>query len=263
MRIVLLGESLIIMKEFTQSPATIAHQLNQNPPPGLFEAVPAFDQLALYFDPDQTNTDSLLSCLTTLKTLPPHEDPPDNPLPKDWGGIKGGVDSISSTGSFAKSSKTANHPSPSEEGKGWGKAGTRTHHKIPALYESEDLEEIVQTLKITTDQLIELHSQAIYTVEAIGFCPGFPYLSGLPPELQHLPRRPTPRTKVEPGTIAITGDQCCIYPLERPGGWNLIAHTPLTIVDPETDYFPLQVGDKIQFQPINQQQFDQLVNQCL
>jgi inhibitor of KinA len=242
MRIVQLGESLIIMKELTQSPATIALQLNQNPPPGLHEAVPAFDQLALYFDPEIIEPNALLA-LSTGSSLPIGEE--------IWLGPK-------STSPYQES-KTSTLP----RGEGLRDGQYGTMHTVPALYQAEDLEEIAQTLNLTVNQLIQLHSKAIYTVEAIGFCPGFPYLSGLPPELQNLPRRQTPRTKVEPGTIAITGDQCCIYPLERPGGWNLIAQTPLTLVDPETDYFPLQTGDTIQFQPITKQEFDQMINQLL
>ncbi len=272
MRIVHLGESLIIMKELTHSPATIANQLNQNPPPGLLEAVPAYDQLALYFNSTSTDSITLLQQIVATH-LPLGE------------GLREGTKYKDSQADRPK--KYASHPSPEGEGKGSGDHPTikpskvskdttlphgeglregrssTIHHTIPALYQAPDLEEVAQNLNLMVEKLIELHSQAIYTVEAIGFCPGFPYLSGLPPELQNLPRRPTPRTKVEPGTIAITGDQCCIYPLERPGGWNLIARTPLTLVDPDSDYFPLQVGDYIQFQPITQHEFDQLVNERL
>ncbi len=245
MRFVQLGESLIIMKELTQSPATIAHHLNQNPSSGLLEAVPAFDQLALYFDPDLTTSTDLLAVVKSFAS----SSLPDS-VPTKTGRAK---TSLTSTPQNENPNPTNTHQA----------SRGPSHHEIPALYSGPDFAEVAQSLTLTPNQLVELHSQATYTVEAIGFCPGFPYLSGLPAQLQNLPRRQTPRTKVEPGTIAITGDQCCIYPLERPGGWNLIAQTPFTLVDPESEYFPLQTGDTITFTPITKQQFDQMVSQQL
>ena len=285
MRIRQLGESCLIMKELPCPPAELAHILNQSPPPGLLEAVPAFDQLALYFDPAATDSKTLLSQSNIQEMMIIKGGLGTPPPPR--GGIKGGVEENdfnqvspspslgSGRGGVDESTQSDfNSPLPKPAPAKAGENGLRkgndqdinkssTHHQIPAVYSAPDLTEVAQTLNLTVEQIIQLHSQATYTVEAIGFCPGFPYLSGLPPELQNLPRRPTPRTKVEPGTIAITGDQCCIYPLERPGGWNLIAHTPFIIVNPEADYFPLQVGDTIHFQPIDENQFNQLVGNKL
>src|SRR6187551_1278672 len=43
---------------------------------------------------------------------------------------------------------------------------------------------------------------ALYTVETIGFAPGFAYLAGLDPRL-HVPRRATPRPRVPARSLAI------------------------------------------------------------
>jgi choline dehydrogenase-like flavoprotein len=69
--------------------------------------------------------------------------------------------------------------------------------------------------------VIELHSDADFTVAAVGFSPGFPYLSGLPERL-NLPRKSTPRLAVPAGSVAIAGGQAGIYPTESPGGWHLL-----------------------------------------
>ena len=130
-------------------------------------------------------------------------------------------------------------------------------HSIPVCYAlGEDLEEAAATLSLTTQEVIALHSGGSYTCAAIGFCPGFPYLAGLPPRLQGLPRRGSPRPRVEPGSVAITRDQAGIYPLPRPGGWTIVGRTPLVLVDVEQDYFPISAGDVIRFVPIDSEEFE-------
>ena len=95
-----------------------------------------------------------------------------------------------------------------------------------------DLERVAEHLRLTVAEVIALHSSCDYTVHAIGFAPGFPYLGYLPPPLCGVPRLPAPRLRVEPGSIGLTGRQTGIYPLARPGGWNLIGRTPLVLVEP-------------------------------
>ena len=41
----------------------------------------------------------------------------------------------------------------------------------------------------------------------------------------------SPRLKVEPGYVGLTGRQTGIYPLPRPGGWNLIGRTDAVLWD--------------------------------
>jgi inhibitor of KinA len=130
---------------------------------------------------------------------------------------------------------------------------------VPVYYGiGEDLDEVAATLGTSAAELIRAHSGAIYRCEALGFRPGFPYLSGLPPSLCNLPRKPTPRPSVPAGSVGIVDDLCCIYPECSPGGWNLIGRTPLQIADNERDWFPLAIGDEIQFVPVSAEEFDRL-----
>src|SRR5205085_9461144 len=98
---------------------------------------------------------------------------------------------------------------------------------------------------------------------AIGFCPGFPYLGYLAPELCGVPRLPSPRPRVEPGSVGLTGRQTGLYPLVRPGGWNLIGRTPLELVHLADGYFPLHTGDRVRFRPITADEFDRLCGRRL
>lgn len=129
---------------------------------------------------------------------------------------------------------------------------------IPCCYRmGPDLQEAAQTLKLTPQDLIRLHSETQYTIFAVGFQPGFPYAGWLPPELTGLPRRGSPRTRVEPGSVGITGRQTGIYPGASPGGWNLIGVTPCKLVDLERGWFAFTPGDRIRFVPIGATEFDQ------
>lgn len=132
-------------------------------------------------------------------------------------------------------------------------------HTVPVCYERQlDLARVAEQTGLTAERVIELHAGAEYTVYAIGFVPGFPYLGYLPAELRGVSRLPSPRVRVEPGSVGLTGTQTGIYPLPRPGGWNLIGRTPLTLVDVADGYFPLRVGDRVRFARIDEAEYGQL-----
>ena len=131
-----------------------------------------------------------------------------------------------------------------------------TLHVIPCCYElGLDLTRVAEHLGLPSDEIVRLHSAGIYTVYAIGFCPGFPYLGYLPQALSGVPRLPSPRVRVEVGSIGLTGRQTGIYTEPRPGGWNIVGRTPLQLVDVERGFFPLRTGDRVQFQAIDLQTF--------
>jgi inhibitor of KinA len=133
-------------------------------------------------------------------------------------------------------------------------AGTR--HVLSVCYDlGPDLAAVAAHLRLSPEEVINLHTAAEYTVFAIGFVPGFPYLGYLPAELCGVPRLSSPRVRVEPGCVGVTGRQTGIYPLPRPGGWHLIGRTPLVIVDVAADYFPLRVGDTVRFERIGEAEF--------
>jgi inhibitor of KinA len=127
---------------------------------------------------------------------------------------------------------------------------------VPVCYEmSPDLPRVCDHTGLSADDVIRLHTSAVFTVYAVGFVPGFPYLGYLPAELCGVPRLPSPRVRVEPGSVGLTGRQTGIYPLPRPGGWNLVGRTPLTIVDVSAGFFPLRVGDRVRFARIDEAEF--------
>ena len=79
-------------------------------------------------------------------------------------------------------------------------------HVIPRCYELQlDLERVAEHTGLTADTIIEKHTSHTYMVYALGFCPGFPYLGYLPPELTGVPRLASPRLRVEPGSAGLTG----------------------------------------------------------
>jgi KipI family sensor histidine kinase inhibitor len=104
---------------------------------------------------------------------------------------------------------------------------------IPVTYGGEcgpDLMAAADALSLAPEELVRLHREAEYTVAALGFSPGFPYLEGLPPRLQ-LPRHRTPRA-VPAGSVAIAGTQTGIYPSASQGGWHVIGRTSRRLFDP-------------------------------
>jgi inhibitor of KinA len=137
-------------------------------------------------------------------------------------------------------------------------------HRIPCCYEFPlDVARVVEHTGLPADQVIGLHCETEYTVYAIGFCPGFPYLGYLPSGLCGVPRLPAPRLRVEAGSVGLTGRQTGIYTEPRPGGWNLIGRTPLQLVDVADGYFPLRTGDRVRFERIDETQYRQLLGERL
>jgi KipI family sensor histidine kinase inhibitor len=62
------------------------------------------------------------------------------------------------------------------------------------------------------------------------------------------PRKQSPRLKVPKGSVGIAGKQTGIYPLESPGGWQLIGRTDLQMFDPRNERpWALQPGDEVRF----------------
>jgi inhibitor of KinA len=137
-------------------------------------------------------------------------------------------------------------------------------HEIPCCYElGLDFARVSELTGLNRDQIIHAHCQTIYTVYAIGFCPGFPYLGYLPDALAGVPRLPSPRLKVAASSIGLTGRQTGIYTEERPGGWNIVGRTPLELVHVADVYFPIRTGDRVQFRRIDRHEFDELKGQRL
>jgi inhibitor of KinA len=115
-----------------------------------------------------------------------------------------------------------------------------------------DLPVVAQHCGLPEAEVIRLHSEVLYEVYLVGFVPGFAYLGGLPAQLA-TPRRQTPRPAVPAGSVGIAGQQTGIYPMDIPGGWQLIGRTSVSLFNPEQDPPALlQPGDLISFTPITQ-----------
>ena len=126
-------------------------------------------------------------------------------------------------------------------------------HEIPVEYGGEagpDLDVLAEQAGMTPATFIGLHATAEYTVAFLGFQPGFPYLRGLPCDLQ-APRRPSPRVRVGAGSVAIGGTYAGIYPVSGPGGWQIIGRTASVLFDPQRDVpVLLMPGDRVRFVPL-------------
>ena len=130
--------------------------------------------------------------------------------------------------------------------------------KIPVCYTIEfglDLMDISMHTKLSFDEIIDRHTNKIYTVYMIGFLPGFPYMASVDPSIQ-MNRRAEPRQIVPKGSVGIAGEQTGIYPLDSPGGWQIIGQTPLNLFDvSKEDPCLLTPGDSVEFYAISMDEF--------
>lgn len=130
--------------------------------------------------------------------------------------------------------------------------------EIPACYGGDfgpDLDFVARHSNLTRDEVITIHSAEEYLVYMIGFAPGFPFIGGMSERIA-TPRRKEPRFDIPPGSVGIAGKQTGIYPISTPGGWRIIARTPLKLFLPEqTPPSLLQAGDIITFKPISIEEY--------
>ncbi len=213
-----------INEEILNRICSINKCIKQHPFAGLLSTIPAYTTLTLYFDPVGLMNDNSLKGSTTLDK------------------ISGYITSLNV--------ETKNNQ--------------QTQNKIiqiPVCYDpifGFDLQELSSFYQLTKEEIIEIHSSAVYTVYMIGFVPGFPYLGGLSEKLT-APRKQNPRAAIPAGSVGIAGQQTGIYPLETPGGWQIIGRTPLKLFDVKRQQPSLlKAGDKIKFETISLTEFEQL-----
>ena len=129
---------------------------------------------------------------------------------------------------------------------------------IPVLYGGEygcDIDEVAGHNNISVEEVIRVHSSKEYLIHMLGFTPGFPYLGGMDEKIA-TPRREKPRFKIEAGSVGIAGNQTGIYPMESPGGWQIIGRTPLNLFDFKNETpFLLNAGDYVRFVPITKEEY--------
>ncbi|KZM56140.1 MULTISPECIES: 5-oxoprolinase subunit PxpB [Bacillales] len=138
--------------------------------------------------------------------------------------------------------------------------------EIPTLYGKEagpDIQFVAETNGLSEEEVVKIHSSSDYLIYMIGFVPGFPYLGGMDKRIA-APRKKTPRSRIPAGSIGIAGEQTGIYPLETPGGWQIIGRTPVKLYDPQKqDPILLKAGDYIRFVPITEREYEKIEQQVL
>ena len=222
-----LGDAAIVL-EFGNHINRVTHNhiqavtayLDQYPFPGMVEYVPAFTTITVYYDPWVVSRQGLLNPYTTV---------------------------AAQLGEMLVHVKNKpEKPAPKVV-------------EIPVCYGGKygpDLEYVAGFHGLKPKEVIKLHTQTTYLVYMIGFAPGFPYLGGMAPEIA-TPRKDKPRTKVPAGSVGIAGKQTGVYPIQSPGGWQLIGQTPMVLFNPHRDRPSLlKAGDLIRFVPISEKQFE-------
>jgi KipI family sensor histidine kinase inhibitor len=117
--------------------------------------------------------------------------------------------------------------------------------ELRVRYDGPDLDDVAHAAQLTVAEVGRIHAGATYSVDTIGFSPGFAYLTGLDARLQ-LPRRATPRPRVPAGSLAIADAFTAVYPFESPGGWHLIGRVVDARMFDERGPL-LHLGDRVRF----------------
>jgi KipI family sensor histidine kinase inhibitor len=133
--------------------------------------------------------------------------------------------------------------------------------EIPVCYalpHALDLAEVAARTGLSPAEVVRLHVESPHRVLMIGFAPGHAYVGGLDARVA-VPRRATPRPRMEPGAVAIANAQTSIYPFATPGGWSVIGRTPLRLFDPLREPPTLlAAGDAVRFVEITPAEFERL-----
>lgn len=199
-------------------------QLQNDPLPGMIEAVPAYSSLAVYYDP----------CKLVKKI-------PGGQTIFDW--MKAQL--------LLRLQQAAPEYNSHER-----------VVKVAVCYENEfapDLPQLASAKGISTDEVIRIHTDKTYKVYMLGFLPGFPYMGEVDERIS-MPRKSQPQ-KVDAGSVGIAGKQTGAYPLTSPGGWQIIGRTPFKLFDADKKRPTLlEAGDIVQFYAIGTDEFYAIQN---
>jgi inhibitor of KinA len=201
--------------------------LEKHPLPGMIEYIPAYTTVAVFYDPVAVYEAQKRAAPSGSALLSPYE----------WIGkrIREAVAAM-----------------------GGEETGSGRTVDIPVCYGGDfgpDLSYVAHFNQLSEEEVIAIHAGGDYLVYMIGFAPGFPYIGGMSERIA-TPRRTSPRLAIPSGSVGIAGKQTGIYPMETPGGWQIIGRTPLRLFRPE-EHPPslLQAGDRIRFIPISLEEF--------
>jgi KipI family sensor histidine kinase inhibitor len=136
--------------------------------------------------------------------------------------------------------------------------GVAKVYLVPVCYGGEfgpDLANVSSINAMEDEEVIKIHVSVDYRIYMMGFTPGFPYLGGLNESIA-TPRLKQPRTKIYAGSVGIAGKQTGIYPIDSPGGWQIIGRTPLRLFDiNRKDPILLEAGNYIRFKAIDHEEY--------
>lgn len=133
--------------------------------------------------------------------------------------------------------------------------------EIPVCYGGEygpDIQNIADHAGLSVEEVIQIHTSRDYLIYMLGFLPGFTYLGGLDERI-HTPRLANPRIRIPAGSVGIGGSQTGIYPMDSPGGWQLMGMTPVKTYDPGREVpILVEAGDYIRFVAIDEDEFHRI-----
>ena len=136
--------------------------------------------------------------------------------------------------------------------------------EIPVFYGGEmgpDLPFVAENAGMSEEEVITIHSGTEYLIYMLGFTPGFTYLGGMSEKIA-APRLKQPRVKIPAGSVGIAGTQTGVYPIDSPGGWQLIGRTPVKMYDPDREVPILpEAGQYIKFFPVTQEEYDRILSE--
>jgi len=197
--------------ELNDQALLLAAELNSRPFPGLIEAVPAYSSVGVFYD------------AWTVPRFAP------------------GVSAFETVCDLVLSRVLDPTTGPA--------VATR-HVEIPVDFSGEaalDIESLASHSGCSREEVIRIFTSEIYRVYMIGFLPGFAYMGDVDERIA-APRHGSPRLKVPKGSVGIAGRQTGVYPLESPGGWQIIGRTPLEIFTPNAESpCLLRPGDEVRF----------------
>ena len=134
--------------------------------------------------------------------------------------------------------------------------------EIPVCYGGEygpDLDFVAKYNKLSPEEVVRIHTSAEYLIYMLGFTPGFSYMGGMDERIA-TPRLESPRVLIPAGAVGIAGKQTGIYPIDPPGGWQLIGRTPVRLYDAHRDNpILLDAGLHVKFVSIDDAEFKRIV----
>lgn len=197
------------------------HHLQEHPLPGMIEATPAYSSLTIYYD------------VIAVRKM-------NSSAPTAFGWMKQQVE------------ERLQQQQPYRQ----EREGRLV--RIPVCYDDEfalDIHHIASIKNISVEEIIYSHVSKQYKVYMLGFLPGFGYMGEVDEKIA-TPRKPQPE-KVQAGSVGIAGKQTGIYPLDSPGGWQIIGRTPLKLFNANREHpILLMAGDNVQFYSITKEEFE-------